>query len=90
MLIVLRVLSPIVGLQTKFQNRFNIRLSSIADSRFFFVGELFRSTQGGIEVQTTNKTVLIPRYKFQADGKLAGWRICSESSGYVSLQVIIF
>lgn len=79
-----------LGLQIKFQNRFNIGRSSIADSRFFFVGELFRSTQGGIEVQTTNKTVLIPRYKFLADGKLAGWRICSESSGYVSLQEIIF
>lgn len=60
------------------------------DARSFLVGELFQTTLGGAGIQTTNKTVLIPNYRFEADGKLVGWRICSESSGYVSLQVIVY
>lgn len=58
------------------------------DTRSLTVGELFQTTPGGVGIQTTNKTVLIPSYRFEADGKLVGWRICSESSGYVTLQVV--
>ena len=67
---------------------YNYSLSFIIDARSFTVGELFQTTPGGVGIQTTNKTVLIPSYRFEADGKLVGWRICSESSGYVTLQVV--
>lgn len=67
---------------------YNYNLSFIIDTRSLTVGELFQTTPGGVGIQTTNKTVLIPSYRFEADGKLVGWRICSESSGYVTLQVV--
>ena len=61
--------------------------SLVVDARSFLVGELFSIPDGSAPSQSTNKTVLIPSYKFEDDGKLMGWRLCSVTSGFVTLQV---
>ena len=61
--------------------------SLVVDARSFLVGELFSIPDGSARSQSTNKTVLIPSYKFEDDGKLMGWRLCSVTSGFVTLQV---
>lgn len=62
----------------------------LLDARTYTVGEVFQSTPGSGGVQYTNVTVLLPSYRFEDDCKLIGWRICTETSGYVSLQVGIY
>lgn len=59
----------------------------LLDARSYIVGEVFQSTPGSGGVQYTNVTVLLPSYRFEDDCKLIGWRICTQTSGYVSLQV---
>lgn len=62
----------------------------LLDARTYTVGEVFQSAPGSGGVQYTNVTVLLPSYRFEDDCKLIGWRICTETSGYVSLQVGIY
>ncbi|XP_022801964.1 uncharacterized protein LOC111339550, partial [Stylophora pistillata] len=50
------------------------------------VGENFQIEARSALSQSSNKTILIPSYRFEEDGKLMGWRICSQTSGFVSLQ----
>ena len=61
--------------------------SLLIDARSFLVGELFSVPAGIAPSQSTDKTVLIPSYRFEDDGKLMGWRLCSDTSGFVTLQV---
>ena len=51
------------------------------------MGENFQIEAGSALSQSSNKTILIPSYRFEEDGKLMGWRICSQTAGFVSLQV---
>lgn len=62
----------------------------LLDARTYTVGQVFQFTPGSGGVQYTNVTVLLPSYRFEDDCKLKGWRICTETSGYVSLQVGIY
>lgn len=62
----------------------------LLDARTYTVGEVFQSALGSGGVQYTNVTVLLPSYRFEDDCKLIGWRICTETSGYLSLQVGIY
>ena len=57
------------------------------DARSFLVGELFSIPDGSPPSQSTNKTMLIPSYRFEDDGKLMGWKLCCVTSGFVTLQV---
>jgi len=59
----------------------------VVDARSFLVGELFSIPAVSVPSQSTNKTVLIPSSRFEDDGKLMGWRLCSVTSGFVTLQV---
>ena len=62
----------------------------LLDARTYTVGEVFQSAPGSGGVQYTNVTVLLPSYRFEDDCKLIGWRICTETTGFVSLQVGIY
>lgn len=75
--------------QTKLteETKFLINILFFVDALSRLVGENFQIEAGSALSQSSNKTILIPSYRFEEDGKLMGWRICSQTSGFVSLQV---
>lgn len=49
------------------------------------MGELFQENE--LTGETGGKTVLMPSYHFEDDGRHTGWELHVETAGFITLQV---